>query len=206
MTIGKAITPSLEGSSVAAAFLLSIPRQRDFRHLEDPIVQVHALKGQAADYAAIVRSRATGAYELLGVSDDFASLIRLCSQLASQDIEVAADGTKRIIPSAEIRAGFRKIAVVDAPLELSQAQMACLATYAGGEHAELAVTASLSARRYDKALQATGDVFLIYLMRELDPREDCDSIIIGQERIAAAIADLNKVLSAVPDEAVALSP
>lgn len=206
MTIGATKKLSLEGSSVAAAFLLSMPRQRDFRHLDDPIVQVHALKNQPADFAAIVRSRATGAYELLGTSDDFSGLIRLCSQLASQDIEVAADGTKRIIPSSEIRAGFRKLETLDLPLELSQPQKACLDVYAGGEYAGLVETASQSARLFDKALRATGDTFLIYLMRELDPREDCDSTIIGQERIAAAIADLNRILSAVPDETTAPTP
>ena len=191
------INQILEGSTVAARFLLSIPRQRDFRHIPDGVIQVRILKDRESDFAAVVASRAIESFELLGFSDDFAAIVGLASEMANHDVQTAPDGSRMIVTSATIRARFSQIAPVDEPLDLSEAQIACLATYANGEYENLAKVAQRSARLYDRALKQTGDSFFIYIMKELDPRSECDSVVIGEERANAAILDLTRIQQAL---------
>lgn len=188
----------LEGSSIVATFLLSTPRKRDFRNVLDPVIQVRALKDcDEADYASVVMSQSTNGFDLLGLSDDFAAIVKLSSEMASLDVESTPGGSRRIVQAAEIRSRFRQIAPRNEIMVLSEAQVSCLATYADGEYCHLGAVATT--RLFDKALAATGDVFLIYLMRELDAREDCDSIDVGKQRIAAAIMDMMKIRTAMTE-------
>ncbi|AOG03372.1 hypothetical protein [Bosea sp. RAC05] len=189
----------LTGAQHIASFQLSAPRMREFGLSPVGVVSLKKLKDQDADYVAILNGPRPAQTEILGYSDDLAKMIDACSSIASREHERDADGKVRLVTGAELKERFAALAPDNSPIELSQAQITCAITYAEGDFAHLVELAQTSGRLYEKELAGCGDSLFRFLMRELDPREDCSNSEEAVSRLDRAIMDIMKVKFAVED-------
>ena len=188
-----------KGSEIVARFELSRPRMREFDVWPVGSIQLLRLDGKTANFAAILYGPTPAKTEILGFSDDLGKIIQACSDVASREAERDADGTIRLVTGAEMKKRFADIAPKVDPIELTPAQIACARTFANGDFAHLVELAQSSEREYQRELDGCGDSLFRFLMRELDPREDCDT---GEEainRLDNAARDILEVKFAVEE-------
>lgn len=147
------------------------------------------LKGADATYAVVAHGGGLFEREMLSTGDDLAQLLQISSTLANAKDAATADLT---------RSALAVIARPAEPHELTPQQVAVSEAYADGDFSYLAETARTGGlRAYDRELSKLGDGFFAYIMRELDPREDCDSHETALGRIQSLVDDLATVEAAV---------
>ncbi len=182
-----------------ATFELSRARMKELDLWPGGSVTLYKIQGQDADYVAILSGPRPSHTEVLGYSDDLTKMIEACSSVATREFEHDADGKVRLLSGAELKERFAALAPNNAPIELSQAQIICATTYGDGDFAHVVELAQTSARQFEKELAGCGDSLFRFLMRELDPREDCSNSEEAVSRLDRAIMDIMKVKFAVED-------
>ncbi len=151
-------------------------------------VQIVRAKDGGPSFAAVVHAQELFCREMLGRGDDLSEMLRLCHGLTQAPTPAQAEAT---------RAALADLAGPTEPWELTPEQVAACESYAQGDFSflpELARTQGVAA--YDRELRNLGDGFFAYLMRELDPREDCEPGD-GLSRIRSMQDDLLQVEAAV---------
>lgn len=81
--------------------------------------------------------------------------------------------------------------------ELSDWQKAAARAYGGGDFAYLANQTFESREAFKEELLATSDTHFVFIINELDAKEDCDSPQEAIDRMNTAMAELQQVISAI---------
>lgn len=194
-------TPELEAALADADTLVRIPLGHDAAAaLGAPSghVQVAKAGGEDAPYLAVLHGQGLFEREMLCRSDSLEELLRLSQSLVSASTPAEA---------ALARSALAKLTPGTEPWELTPEQVATSATYADGDFSHLAeIARTKGVAAYDRELGRLGDGFFAYVMRELDPREDCTDGDTALQRVQSLIDDLQGIEQAVLDAESSPSP